>query len=230
MAVEQELIRRGDLKIKLQQHHDFFVNAWGGFSNLPVKDKARVDEITQCIAEVVNARAIPAVLVKDVEAAKKKLLTDMNELYIDYRRQVTASTDYAAGHADAMGLAKRMVYDVLTQLCICSDELGDLSSTDSVSEGRYNEVVQKLESLLCHATGGIYSKSTYSEEKMLQLVTSYIERRCDEAVEEQIVYCKNCQFSKLYDNGCRHCRSQQGLYREVKDEEFCSYGERMLDE
>lgn len=46
------------LKEKLEAHHDFFVNAWGGFSNLPVKDKARVDEITSCIAEVVNAPAI----------------------------------------------------------------------------------------------------------------------------------------------------------------------------
>lgn len=40
---------------KLKNHHDFFVNAYGGFSNLPEKEKARVDEITQCIADVQNA-------------------------------------------------------------------------------------------------------------------------------------------------------------------------------
>lgn len=52
------LIDADKLKEKLKAHHDFFVNAWGGFSNLPVKDKARVDEITNCIAEVVNAPTI----------------------------------------------------------------------------------------------------------------------------------------------------------------------------
>lgn len=52
------LIDADKLKEKLEAHHDFFVNAWGGFSNLPVKDKARVDEITNCIAEVVNAPTI----------------------------------------------------------------------------------------------------------------------------------------------------------------------------
>ena len=58
---EKRLIDANALREKLQAHHDFFVNAWGGFSNLPVKDKARVDEITNCIAEVVNATAVDAV-------------------------------------------------------------------------------------------------------------------------------------------------------------------------
>lgn len=61
MATEKRLIDANALREKLQAHHDFFVNAWGGFSNLPVKDKARVDEITNCIAEVVNATAVDAV-------------------------------------------------------------------------------------------------------------------------------------------------------------------------
>ena len=46
------------LKDKLQQHHDFWVMAWGGFSKMPISDKKRVDEITNCIAEVVNAPTI----------------------------------------------------------------------------------------------------------------------------------------------------------------------------
>ena len=49
------------LKDKLQQHHDFWVMAWGGFSKMPISDKKRVDEITNCIAEVVNAPTIDAV-------------------------------------------------------------------------------------------------------------------------------------------------------------------------
>ena len=49
-----DAISRKSIKQKLQEHHDFFVNAYGGFSNLPRNDKSRVDEITNCIAMVVN--------------------------------------------------------------------------------------------------------------------------------------------------------------------------------
>ena len=61
MANKQRLIDANALSDKLKAHHDLFVNAWGGFSNLPVKDKARVDEITHCIAEVTNAPTVDAV-------------------------------------------------------------------------------------------------------------------------------------------------------------------------
>lgn len=50
----EDCISRESIKQKLQEHHDFFVNAYGGFSNLPQNDKSRVDEITNCIAMVVN--------------------------------------------------------------------------------------------------------------------------------------------------------------------------------
>ena len=43
------------IKQRLQENHDFYVNAYGGYKNLPVKEKARVDEITSCIFDVVNA-------------------------------------------------------------------------------------------------------------------------------------------------------------------------------
>lgn len=46
------------LKGKLKKHHDLFVDAWGGFKNLPPDCKARVDEISSCIAEIVNAPTI----------------------------------------------------------------------------------------------------------------------------------------------------------------------------
>lgn len=51
---DSDAISRKSIKQKLQEHHDFFVNAYGGFSNLPQNDKSRVDEITNCIAMVVN--------------------------------------------------------------------------------------------------------------------------------------------------------------------------------
>ena len=56
--MNNDLISREALKKKLQENHDFFVNAWGGFKNLPPNDKARVDEITNCISEVVNAPTV----------------------------------------------------------------------------------------------------------------------------------------------------------------------------
>jgi hypothetical protein len=46
------------LKNKLQQHHDFFVNAWGGFREMPIQDKARCDELSNSIAEIFNAPSI----------------------------------------------------------------------------------------------------------------------------------------------------------------------------
>ena len=61
MANEKRLIDANSLKEKLQKRHDLFVNPWGGFSNLPSQYKARVDEIRNCIAEVVNAPTVDAV-------------------------------------------------------------------------------------------------------------------------------------------------------------------------
>lgn len=45
-----------------------------------------------------------------------------------------------------------------------------------VSKKKYDEVVYKLECLLCHATGGRYSKATYSLNDMCKMVTDYIDR------------------------------------------------------
>ena len=57
------LIDADALKEKIKEHHDLFVDAWGGFKNLPENDKARVDAYTSCVAELVNAPTIDAVLV-----------------------------------------------------------------------------------------------------------------------------------------------------------------------
>lgn len=45
---------------KLKQHHDFSVNAWGGFRGMPIQDKARCDELSNSIAEIINAPTIEA--------------------------------------------------------------------------------------------------------------------------------------------------------------------------
>lgn len=51
------------------------------------------------------------------------------------------------------------------------------------------------------------------------------------AVDAVPVRCKDCQFSKFYEeSGRRHCRAQNGMYRAVEDMDFCSYGERKVNE
>lgn len=60
MKSEKRLIDANALKEKLQEHHDFFVDGVGGFRYLTPKDKARVDEIDNCIAEIVNAPSVDA--------------------------------------------------------------------------------------------------------------------------------------------------------------------------
>lgn len=54
----EDCISRESLRRKLQARHDFFINAYGGFSNLPQNDKPRVDEITNCTAMVVNEPSV----------------------------------------------------------------------------------------------------------------------------------------------------------------------------
>lgn len=49
-----DCISRQSIKRKLQEHHDFFINAYGNFNNMPQDNKSRVDEINNCIAIVVN--------------------------------------------------------------------------------------------------------------------------------------------------------------------------------
>lgn len=55
-----------------------------------------------------------------------------------------------------------------------------------VSRKKYDELVYKLECLLCHATGGRLSKASYPLKVMEVNVTDYIQRCCDEAVEEAL--------------------------------------------
>lgn len=52
------LVDAGALKSGLEKHKNLFINAYGKYSNMPVPEKIRVDEITQCIAGIVNAPTI----------------------------------------------------------------------------------------------------------------------------------------------------------------------------
>jgi hypothetical protein len=84
MSKEKRLIDANALKEKLQEHHDFFVDGCGGFHYLTPKDKARVDEITNCIAEICNTPTIDAVEVVHGRWIEVLVLqTDISSLY-DY--------------------------------------------------------------------------------------------------------------------------------------------------
>ena len=54
----EDCISRQSVKRRLQEHHDFFIHAYNGFSNMPQNDKSRVDEITNCIAMIVNEPSV----------------------------------------------------------------------------------------------------------------------------------------------------------------------------
>lgn len=53
-----------------------------------------------------------------------------------------------------------------------------------VSRKKYDDVVYKLECLLCNATGGKLSKHTYTWQTMVSAVMDYIQDCCNEYVEE----------------------------------------------
>jgi hypothetical protein len=61
-GMNNDLISREALKEKLQGHKDLFINAWGGregfIANASKDEKARVDELNVCIAEIVNAPTV----------------------------------------------------------------------------------------------------------------------------------------------------------------------------
>lgn len=84
------------LKDKLQQHHDFYVMAWGGFGKMPIGEKKRVNEITNCIAEVVNAPTIEPKRGEWVEKPHKVYLPrDYEPDIIDYRDRQYNEEDHS---------------------------------------------------------------------------------------------------------------------------------------
>jgi hypothetical protein len=99
-----------------------------------------------------------------------------------------------------------------------------------VSRKKYNELVYKLECLLCHATGGRYSKAGYSLEDMCRMVDEHIDRCIDElprADVVEVVRCKDCKWcedllmSGLY---CNHPDNRNPINCLPTD--FCNCGER----
>jgi hypothetical protein len=81
--------------------------------------------------------------------------------------------------------ARRAILKEDPKLAYCIDSI---PGVDAVEVDEYEAIVNKLECLLCHATGGKYSKAGYSWEDMECMVTDYIEECCEEAVAEEVAH------------------------------------------
>ena len=99
----------------------------------------------------------------------------------------------------------------------CVQQFIDKAPTvDAVDALECDEIVNKLECLLCHATGGQYSKACYSLENMERMVTDYIEECCEEAVAEEVVHGRSELIALIRDStGCTY----GGEYGDVTIEE-----------
>ena len=73
----EDCVSRKSLKHKLQERHDFFIDAYGGFINLPQKDKARVDAIATCIAMVVNEPPVKPTQKKEQDSILNKIRAEI---------------------------------------------------------------------------------------------------------------------------------------------------------
>ena len=63
-------------------------------------------------------------------------------------------------------------------------QIDELPRADVVPKSEVEDLIYKLECLLCHATGSKLSKHTYDLRTMESAVTDYVEKCCDEARAE----------------------------------------------
>lgn len=95
----------------------------------------------------------------------------------------------------------------------------DANTVDAMEWYECDKIVNKLECLLCHATGGKYSKAGYSLEDMERMVTDYIEECCEEAVAEEVVRCNECRLHLK-------CPTEEQFHLAKVKNPYCCLGER----
>jgi hypothetical protein len=61
MENKKRLIDADELVRKFKTYRELFFDGWDGFFSLPPNYRARVDELDNCIAQVINAPTIDAV-------------------------------------------------------------------------------------------------------------------------------------------------------------------------
>ena len=85
------------------------------------------------------------------------------------------------------------------------------------------EVVSKLITLQNNYT---FFKNEWDAERLYREIAK-LEIGIGKTPGLQVVRCKECEFSKYFEeSGTRKCRTQNGMYRTVTDDEYCAYGER----
>lgn len=78
----------------------------------------------------------------------------------------------------------------------------EIEEVDAVERYEYDAIIEKLENLLCHATGGKFSKAGYSWEDMERMVTDHIEECCEEAIAEEVVHGRWIHIVEDGKGGC----------------------------
>lgn len=85
--------------------------------------------------------------------------------------------------------------------CDLGDHITKLHKKIDRLKAKNEELIYKLECLLCHATGGLLSKHTYDLRTMESVVTDYVEKCCDEARAEAE---SEGEWVVTYNNGVWH--------------------------
>jgi hypothetical protein len=162
----------------------------------------------------------------------KKILIDVNATKHSLERHIATAINRGVNNIP-MGKDSSSAFDFLRgyergAMDAANIALG-MKPVDAVEVAEYNAVIEKLENLLCHATGGKYSKAGYSLEDMERMVTDYIEECCQEAVEDEVVRCKDCRRWDKETGFCiehSHFFSHGLCWNMFDGDDFCSYGER----
>lgn len=97
--------------------------------------------------------------------------------------------------------------------CSFGEKADSDSTPDPAASKEVEQLIYKLECLLCHATGGLLSKHTYDLQTMESVVTDYIEKSCDEARAEVMSEVERLK-KVLADKGVEYDQALQDKSRE----------------
>ena len=98
--------------------------------------------------------------------------------------------------------------------CCHGEKLDSDATPDPAASREVEQLIYKLECLLCHATGGLLSKHTYDLKTMESVVTDYIEKSCDEARAEaksevdqlkKALEAKDAEYTQALQDKAREC-------------------------
>jgi hypothetical protein len=88
----------------------------------------------------------------------------------------------------------------------------------------FDNVRRNYEILMCHVTGNQMSKYNYDLQTVLAVSDDYINKCIDEAIDEEVVRCANCQHYECVEGGIDFCSK---LEIGVTPNNYCGYGWRI---